>query len=67
MKIDDQKAFLDLAQKMEYEVSGIGLPQGGIMPGMAQASALAQNPDGSVTATETTVIMLVKKTTLAAK
>ena len=65
MKIDDQKAFLDLAKSLDYEVSSIGAGNG-IMPGMAQA-ALAQNPDGSVTATETTIITLVKKTTLAAK
>lgn len=65
MKIDDQKAFLDLAKSLDYEVSGIGAGNG-MMPGMAQ-NALAQNPDGSVTATETTVITFVKRTTYPAK
>ena len=64
MKIDDQKAFLDLAKSLDYEVAGIGQGMGMMS---SAPSALAQNPDGSITATETTVITFVKRTTYPAK
>lgn len=66
MKIDDQIAFLDLAKKLGYEVQNIG-PNAG-MPGALAATALAQAPDGSgVVATETTTLVIVKKTTYPVK
>jgi hypothetical protein len=63
MKTAEKKAFLDLAESMGYEVQSMN--DGGDFPGGGRVPTLG--PDGNVTVTETTSLVLVKKTVYPAK